>query len=285
MVDHNEASFRIGRGRDQLACAAFILWVVASSIGFCSGKAARTARLDSVSNALSMLSTNLVGLSNAAGLDIAMLRTQAQALAEQQAGFKKALAEMDSEIDILRKAQSVKESKTNPPLSDLQNELNTARKELDRLAKEEARLLARTGNKSANPTLGRTRILGKEMVPLYVAFLRGRVLPVRSPYYRTVMDLGSSTPYHLSPEPGAGEMIGQATRLGGCLDLFLKSASPKTNYFHFWVCPDSISAFHAARQFVQANNYTYSWSSYNGGSLFPGGAGNSAGVRGAGGER
>ena len=238
------------------------------------------SRLDQVSLTINTLNTNLVQITNAATLELNSLKTEAQTLADQQAALRKTLADLEAQIDTLQKARSVKASKTNAPLNDLQKQIRDAQRELERLAQEEARIQAQAGNQGKTTTLGRTKILGKEMSPLNVAFIKNQVLPVRSPYYREVFDFGGSASIRILPQLGAGESIGQATKLGGCLDLILKDSSPKANYFHFWVSPDSIAAFHAARQFALANQYIYTWSTYNGGSFFPGG---DAKVRGAGG--
>jgi Skp family chaperone for outer membrane proteins len=246
-------------------------------------QAAQT-RLEKISGSLNTTDHDLDQLTNNAGLDLDSLKAQAQKLADQQAAQTKTLAELEGQIDILSKAWQTKASKTNAPLSDLQNQVREAQNELNRLAQEEAQILAQAGNQGANATLGRTRILAQDMSPIYVALIKNRVLPMRSPYFQTTLAFsGSSLVQRISPQ-GVGEAIGQATKLGGCLDLLLKDSNPKTHYFFFWVCPDSIPAFHAARQFALNNKYTYTWTTYDGTSLSVVG-GSASNVRGIGGTQ
>ena len=247
-------------------------------------QAAQT-RLAKVSGSLNATDRDLSQLTNSVSLDLTALKAQAQMLADQQAVQRKALADLEGQIDLLRKAWQTKPSKTNAPLSDLQKQVKEAQRELERLAQEEARVLAQAGNQATSTTLGRTKILDRDMRPLNVAFIRSRILPVRAPYYQAVMNSGGSSPFRLVPQQGAGELIGQATKLGGCLDLYLKDSSPKSHYFHFWVCPDSIAAFHAARQFALTNKYAYTWSTYDGSSFGVGGAAAATKVRGTGGTK
>jgi hypothetical protein len=62
-----------------------------------------------------------------------------------------------------------------------------------------------------------------------------------------------------TPRPDGGEAIGKISDGSTALNDVLAGSDPEKRYFYFFVAPDSIDAFSAARKFVKSRGYEYGW--------------------------
>lgn len=236
--------------------AAFEAESAEPSSGTANRLAAAQARLSKVENDLAALQSALARLGRNGNLaEAEALRKKLENLSSEYATALRDAEELRARIEVLRKAMSATNVPTITSLAELTTRLAAAKAELDRKAKEDANLQAKVNGGKKSDGLGVFKPMADDMRPVGVFLVKNQVVPVKSPYF-----LGESWGgIRVAVRKKDGEPIGQSLRLGGMLESMARDADPKTQYFHFLVCSDSISAFDAAVKFVRKNNFRYVW--------------------------
>jgi len=162
---------------------------------------------------------------------------------------------------------------TGPPgsLAAAQKALAEARARGDELAKKEQGLIdapAAEGGGIPNP-----KPVPEGMRSTYMTLVKGRVVPIKKPYYKfedVLVSTGDGSVTFATKVTRAkdGEPVGEAIKPGGCLDTMLNELDPAKQYFRFLVCADSIPAYRAAAAAVCDRGFLCAWDTYADGPLW-----------------
>jgi hypothetical protein len=178
--------------------------------------------------------------------------------AEDLAELRSKAEDLRQQIDTLRRALVATNAASDAPLSGLTNRLLAVRAELNRKAKEEADIQARMNDGSKADGRGVYEPAAAEMKSEDFLLSKSQVIPVKSPYFEGIR-IGPDVIIHRVRD---GEPVGQAIKLGGLIESITSKSDTNKHYFHFLVCPDSITALNTAIQFVRKSNFRYSWDTF-----------------------
>jgi len=184
------------------------------------------------------------------------LREAIKKLAEEQEGLQKQLAQLDQQVTEMKQAlESRQNDVPGQSRAELEQNIQKAGAEQETLAKKLKELEARQN--TAQSSMGVQQKITKK--PKYVLIYRGRVVPIKEPYY-IVANRGTvgGVPAMKIKRVKDGEPVDQAISPGGCLEQIL-SALGSNECISFQVCADSIAAFRTLVEHIRSRRITYTW--------------------------
>lgn len=185
-----------------------------------------------------------------------------QGLQELHTPTTEELAQATEEHDRMRQRMAKAAESTGQPVDELMRDLERAKRERDALVQRQTALSAEdapTGRGLRQEIV----LAGKTAIGLRL--VRNRVVPLAAPYFSVRQARGT--------EKATGRIVdvvvisrekdgeGAKTALGpnGILANLIAKSDPKTSYFSFAVCADSIEAFYTVAEAVSRKGFAYAW--------------------------
>ena len=181
------------------------------------------------------------------------LRETLRKLTEEREVLQKQHEQLDQQVTELKRAlESRQNDMPDQSRAELEQKLAKAMQEKEELEKK-VKELSSQGNMLMYQKFSKK--------PQYVLIYRGRVAPMKEPYYaisRRGTIQGSGLPGVEIKRVKDGEPVDQAISPGGCLDRILSALGPN-ECISFQVCADSITAFRTLVEHVRTRKIAYTW--------------------------
>jgi hypothetical protein len=149
------------------------------------------------------------------------------------------------------------------PIDQLREKFEQCKRQREKLAAEEARLLGLLEDSKKKPALPVAVEVDKK--PILFAISRNLVATLDAPYFQTKVGHLSSGARAAQISPAKdGEPVGEAIAPGGLLQKALAKADSSREYVAFLLASDSIDAFYAAVKELRKSKFQYTWGPWSG---------------------